>query len=618
MPHSGEEVNIVSHVVDIYRALLSIWSKKRQATERTFNFLKGGDDSWDPEMIAALDEARMPHLNINIMRPIMTRIYGAEQQRRGKLKAIPLNDESVQTAQTWTGIFDAVESHYKTMEQFGQAFKQAITGDLPGAVRLKWSFTKDPLGMPEPEFLNSFYILLGECSKKDLSDCREAAISWFITKEEVIDAFPEQAEEINKYYKEDKKTSIVQRLRDNIAQLFGSSKHIASEQMYDRSGKIRIIELYERNTRTEMFMVRSQDPTNTEDDLVKIPEDRIDDFKRDQPGATFIKRNRDIMTVTTVLGDQILLQEKTPLPIQNNKFPFFIVWGFNIDGDNQGLARQIEGPMEELQKSRSSELHIIAGSANSGWQIERGSLLPDEAKKVETSGGQMGLILTHELGSKKPEKIVANAPPIAMQNRSQQSIQDAQFISAVTENALGRRETSNESGKLFDSRVEEFVATLSEYFNNLQNAVEWCGDYMIDMVRFYVEDSERDFTNSDTGETFTVNEQISPFLPNIRIRDLTKGRLAAKSEVAPTTLTARREIANILIQTLQYTQSEQLQPVILKLIFEKLELPDEERQELVEAAQRLIPPSAVDQLKAAAQVEDFAGQSGEPVAPVQP
>ena len=618
MPHSGEEVRIVSHVVDIYRALLRVWSTKRQATERTFKFLKGGDDSWDADILEALNEAKMPHLNLNIMLPIMMRIYGAEQQRRGKLKAVPLNDESVQTAQTWTGIFDAIESHYKTGEQFGQAFKQSITGDLPSAVRLKWSFTKDPLGMPEPEFLNCFYLLLGECSKKDLSDCREVVISWFITKEEVIDAFPEQAEEINKYYKEDKKTSVVQRMRDSVAQLFGSSKHIASEQMYDRSGNIRVIELYERNTKTEMFMVRSQDPTNTEDDLKKIPEDRIDEFKRDQPGATFIKRNRDIMTVTTVLGDQILLQEKTPLPIQNNKFPFFVVWGFNVDGENQGLGRQLEGPLEEYQKSRSAELQIIGTAANSGWQIERGSLLPDEERKVETAGGGMGLILTHEQGRSAPVKIQPATPPLAMQNRSIQAKQDLQFISAVSDNTLARSETSNESGKLFDSRVEQFVATLSEYFNNLRNAQEWCGDYMIDMVRFYVGESEREFTNSESGETFTVNEQISPLLPNIRIRDLTKGRLAAKSEVAPTTLTARREIANILIQTLQYTQSEQLQPVILKLIFEKLELPDEERQELVEAAQRLISPSAIDQLEAAAQVEDFAGQSGEPVAPVQP
>jgi hypothetical protein len=595
MPEDNKRT--LNRVKDVYVALLRRWQDKRTKTERTFGFVKG--DSWEKAITDELDKQGLPWLVLNIMLPIMMRIFGAERQSRGKLKAVPMKDANIQIANIFTRLFDWIESIGHTTEEFGKGFKHTIIGDIMGWVRVRWTTDIDPLGAPIVENINPFFVLLGECEKQDLSDCKEIIVTFFKTKEELIELFPDKADDLNEQLKQGRK-DLLMRLQDFVASTFGVAKHAQLDFIDERTGQYRVIELYERQTKDEFFS----------EDLEKITPKQADILRAE--GQKVRTRKRGIITITTTVGDLVLLQEATPLDIQNNQFPLFPIWGLNIDGDNIGLGRQLEGPQEEYQKARSAELHIIGTMANSGWTYEDGALDPAEEKKLEDKGGMTGLILKYNQGHQKPDKILPNQVPTGMLQRAIEARNDMQFISSVSENTLGRKETSSESGVLFQGRVEEFLSTLQEFFSNLRKAQERAGNYLIDMIQTKMKAERVIQIVSEDGsvESLTINERL-PFTDFVN-NDISQGRYIAKAEVAPTTQTARREVVNLLLQSLQYSPPE-ISPAIVKAIFKKLESIDEEtRQDIIQELDRLIPPTPQEQLQAELNLE-----AGQGVAPVE-
>jgi hypothetical protein len=587
MPETNEKE--LQRLTDVTEGLFERWREKQDKSERTFKFAKG--DGWDKDLIAELDKAKLPHLSLNIMLPIFLRIFGAERNGRGNLKAVPMRDGDIQTAATQTKLLEWADTINHMQDQFGMAFKQSIVGDLGGWVRCHWGYQHDPLGSPIVEWLNSFYVYPGEGERTDLRDCQHIAVSFFQPREILEAKFPDKSAEIKKKLTEDKK-SLVNRVWDSTSRLFGTQRARALDGQLERSGEFRVTELYERKTELEFVgevetvegrrLARFLDANDP-----RIPE-----------GVELRARQKPVITVTTFVNELMILQESTPLPVQIGMFPLFPVWGMNLDGENIGLGRQLEDSMDEYQKSRSAELHMIGTSANSGWQYEEGQIDDEMEKTLEESGGAMGLLLRRKPGTLPLEKIKPNAVPTALVNRSREAKDDMQFISSVGDNSLGRSESRNESGKLFDARVEEFMSTLAEFFANLTSAQEACGTYLMAMMQAFMR-QERTLQvvgqNGDVSQ-FTINEVLP--LSGETINRIDRGTYIAKVEKGANTTTTRREVVNLLLQTLQYAPDE-VAPAIVRAIFKKLELLDEEtRAEIVQALDALIPPSAAEQLEA--------------------
>ena len=127
---------------DTYLALMRKWADKRDTSLTTSEYVKG--KQWTEKELKDLAKIGLPALTLNIMLPIMLRIFGAERQSRGKLKAVPMRDGSMSIANIFTKLFDWIESRSHTNEQFGKAFKQAVVTDLGGFVEVLFSNENDP------------------------------------------------------------------------------------------------------------------------------------------------------------------------------------------------------------------------------------------------------------------------------------------------------------------------------------------------------------------------------------------------------------------------------------------------------------------------------------------
>lgn len=600
--NSEREQAILARTKNTYLSLMRKWANKRDRSHTTSEYIKG--IQWEEKTIKDLDKLGLPALTLNIMLPIMLRIFGAERQSRGKLKAVPMREASMEIANVFTKLFDWMESICHTNEQFGKAFKQAVTTDLGGFVELVWDTSGDPRGEPKFRHVNSFFILLGDHENDDLSDCKEYLKTFFMTKEDLMDIYPKKRDLIERELQTDRR-NVFMRTMDSVLEKFGASKFIDTDFRDTLSGQFRVIEHYEKRT-IEEFLTPDE-----EQDLVKIPKDRVEELE--QQGAKIITQPRTITVVSTTVADQIVLQEPKPLAVQtrNGQFPIFKVPGLNIDGDAIGLAWQLVGPQDEYNKARSSQLHEINTSASSGWTYEDGALDTTMEDRIENKGAMAGLILKFQSGFKAPEKIKPNTPPTSQINRAAEAKEDMQFISSVNPNSLGRRETSQESGKLFTQRVEEFLSTLQEFFSGLNNAMVRGGDYAILTMQTLMKD-ERPIQIADTGEEFVINEEFNGEVFN----DISHGKFGARTEVAATTEVVRRELVALLVQTLQYAPPE-VAPVIVKLIFEKLELPEKDRLEIVEAISQVIPPSARELLEAETGLGEDLNELAEPGTPQQ-
>lgn len=582
------EERTLAEIKQAYIQLEKRHSEARKNSVRTLEFAKG--NSWDEATIARLEKAHLPYLKLNIMLPILLRVFGAERQRRGKLAAVPLRNGSMEIAQIFTEIFDWIESHSKTSEHIGDAFKMSVICDRPPWLRVRYTTEYDPLGMPVIEYVSPFYVYEGPSETKDLRDCREIIVSYFLTKEEieqwVEDKFgSEKKEKLKEKLTQDRR-SLWQQWSDGISHLTGAKKHLETDFVDEKNGRYRIIERYLKRTEKEYVAHIDNKPQKVSQTLAAT---------LNQEGGRVIEKSRDVITITTTVGDLMVLQDETPLPVQNGQFPLFPVWGLNLDGENIGLGRQLEGPQEEYQKARSAELHILGKTAAGGWQAMRGSLNSKEIEKIEKYGSAPGYVQFYEAGYERPIPIAPQIPPSAQINRSQEAKNDLQFISSVGENPLGRRDSSGESGKLFNARVEEFLSTLQEFFSNLLMAEERAGKYVVDMVQELMTE-ERVLTIADTGQEIEINQEISG--TGLKINDISVGKYGVKTEIAPTTQVARRAMVDVLLQTLQYSQPE-VHAVILKGIFKKHDQIDEQtRQEIISELEKLRPPSPAEQVQA--------------------
>lgn len=124
-------------------------------------------------------------------------------------------------------------------------------------------------------------------------------------------------------------------------------------------------------------------------------------------GATPSKRmtRRVKWTVTTryvTLFDEISPYDRfTVVPF----FPYF------RRGKTRGMVDNAIDPQKILNKGLSQFVHILNSAANSGWEVEAGSLTNMSTEDLEERGGENGLVIEYAKGSTPPKKIQPSQIP---------------------------------------------------------------------------------------------------------------------------------------------------------------------------------------------------------------
>lgn len=195
-------------------------------------------------------------------------------------------------------------------------------------------------------------------------------------------------------------------------------------------------------------------------------------------------------------------------------------------GKTRGMVDNAIGPQEALNKAVSQFVHIINTSANSGWEIEEDSLTNMDSTELENKGASTGLVLEYKKGSRKPEKIQANAVPTGVDrliDRATQALKDVTVPEAMRGN-----QGAEVSGVAIQAKQHASQQQLAVPLDNLAYTRQLFAVRLIKLIQKYY-DSPRVFriteTDPITGKQIENPVAVNQFDPVTGgyLNDLTLG-----------------------------------------------------------------------------------------------
>lgn len=159
-------------------------------------------------------------------------------------------------------------------------------------------------------------------------------------------------------------------------------------------------------------------------------------------------------------------------------FPYFVM------GEVLGMVEPLISPQEQLNKLSSQMLHIINSTANSGWQVEEGSLVSPTADELARSGSKTGLVIVRRRGTAPAEKIIPNSIPTGIVQAADRAAMDMQYISNINDGVLGHTGV-NVAGKVVQEKKASMQASLQMVFDNFKRTEEILARVILGYVQAY-------------------------------------------------------------------------------------------------------------------------------------
>ena len=209
-------------------------------------------------------------------------------------------------------------------------------------------------------------------------------------------------------------------------------------------------------------------------------------------------------------------------------FPFFRRGRFS------GLVRQLMSPQDQLNKVESQQLHVVNTTANSGWQMEEGSLANMTPEELEARGAETGLVQVYRRGRTPPVKIQPNQIPTGLDRLGSKALQFIHEISGV-EALQGHQPKSTVSGVAIERSQSRALIKLGVVLDNLALSRKLVAERVLKLVQQYYNETRimrvTDWRSPTEDEVDVVINQPTP--AGTILNDVTAGRYDVVVGTAP-------------------------------------------------------------------------------------
>ena len=271
-------------------------------------------------------------------------------------------------------------------------------------------------------------------------------------------------------------------------------------------------------------------------------------------------------------------------------FSLIPFWAFVFRGKPFGLVHNLEGPQELFWKEMSSALHITNTLANPIWMIPRGSLEPHEVKSLQKYSARTGYIVEYDtVGNQKPTRESNNTVPLGKLQLANTAQLVADRVTGLGPNSTGQSDTTNESGKLVDTRIAESLTMLETLFDNKMKSTTILHNYLIGLIQTKMTAMRivRYIGDSNEPQQLILNQITAHGILN----DMKQGEYG----VAIIKGDARFFRQEKFIKLLLFAKQIGANPVIMKMLINAFdEIDQSEKEELIQSieAQTLEPQLA--------------------------
>lgn len=452
------------------------------------NGMYTGEGQWDEAAKAKLEQEGRPALTFNMILAVINTALGEHIRRDVMIHFKPRRNASRQVATVLNKLTMQIlhANRFKYLEMSVAA--DGLIQDR-GYFDVRMDFTDHMQGEVKITSLDPISVVLDPDAKEyDPNTWNEVIVTRWMS-----------LEEIEGLYGADKATSIrsaVQsgenmrydsvKFEDNT---FGTATTAGQTFLYDTGDQdcrdIRSVRVVERQhyrwTMERMFV----DPESG--DMAEVPSGWND--KKAQGFAKkmglFLHKRPGRRVRWTVSADQVTLFDDWSIYRTFTVVPFFPYFRRGVPF---GMVKNLVGPQEYLNKTRSQELHIVNTTANSGWTVEEGTLVNMTVDELEQRGAETGLILEHARGSQPPQKIQPNSVPTGLDRISEKAAYAIREISGVNDGMLGMAAPSV-SGVALDRKTTQGQVQLEVPSTHMELTRRLVAEKILELIQdFYTEE----------------------------------------------------------------------------------------------------------------------------------
>lgn len=479
-------------------------------------------DQWTNADLNELALARRPAMTINKLLSTVSNVQGEQILNRTEVLFRPSAGAPSEVAdvlsKVWMQIAQNNQLPWVRSDVFGDGLirsrgfydmRMDYTDNIFGEVRIRQQNSKNVVIDPDaedydPDTWNDVFVT-----------------KWFPVDDLAVLFNKEDAEELRvkqgvTRYGHDS----IDRFRDSFAGSHQNVMQYADGIDPETRRNIRVLDRqYRKLTKQELFV------DIVTGDLRPIPEawdrDRIAFFLQKTGGQVTTTKKLVKRIRWTVTADNIVLFDDWSPYKHFTVVPYFPHFRY---GRTIGIAENLLGPQEILNKVSSQELHIVNTTANSGYFVEEDSLVNMTTEELEVNGAKTGLVIEYRKGATPPAKIQPNQPPSGLDRISMKAEEHIKTISGVSDSMMGF-DRADVAAKAIAYKQQRGSVSLSKILDNLERTDWILARNALSLVQtFYTNERIINITNDDFAreqEQFVVN-QVDP-ATGVVTNDLTIG-----------------------------------------------------------------------------------------------
>lgn len=388
---------------------------QREAQE-DYDFVSG--TQWTEDEIRTFEHQSRPAITINRIKPLLNVLSGYQRLNRYDVDFLPRTNDDTQICEVRKGLTKYILDTSDYDSQESQAFMDAAVGGL-GWLDVGYEFNEDQTdGEAYVRREDPFSVYVDPESRKiDYSDAKYICRAKWVSKDDLIEAYPEHKDGINAQYT----------VYDSEEKTEGNK---VDPLWYKRDlQKARLVEVWykTRERVTEYYLTDGR----------AVPESEM---QTEYVLNGMVERWQEVSRIKVrcaVFVDTIML-EHMDSPYQHGEFPLVpvICYYYGANDIPAGIVRDLKDPQREINRRRIQQLHILNTSGNGGGWIEDDAMTEDQWHEFETEANTPGHFQKVRpqaiAGGKIRERQMAN-PPAALIQAESQAQDDLVRISGINE-----------------------------------------------------------------------------------------------------------------------------------------------------------------------------------------
>jgi len=529
-----EDIPTISRVSNAEVNLSSDFEQFFKDQMRNF-YLAAGYIYSDADLKKLIKEKR-PAFQVNLFAPILLEIVGSFIGNLPGIDIVGTNDDDQAKAHVLKELNDSVMYVNNDCEaEFKKAFLTAIIARRSW-IKQEWRFNNRGVGNIIIEFYNSF--IKHDTSSTRWSDTQFLSDTAWLTPEQIIRNYARGKSDLEAEIKEksltifgesEKKNKEIARwyelLTGSAMSYKGDEKGFDSQDFkneWDAHGvwhrresrRLKVVDFYEKRYEKTKTLIDPQ--TFKPYDVTDFSDEDLTAIVQSYPIQPRIKEDytEKVYQISVVPGINVKLFEGLQ-EIQNGNFKFTKIDCFDFHPDQletKSIVDNIKDGVRSRTLLKNTNLTYIMRMAHGGYLAEEG-LAKGHTGLKELDSNKIGGVTYVPNGSisgnRIKEKTVPN-PNIAIERFNEQDWEEIQTVSGSTANSRGKQESSSESGKLFQKRVER-GAVLQEWVNsNFQSALKIITQNNIYLIQNNMTEDRvvRLLRDENKPEFMTINKRV--------------------------------------------------------------------------------------------------------------